>query len=52
MTGGKISVHAWKIYIMRNSLYFICILIDFSETFRHREPGFPVMKISFLNSFP
>jgi len=22
MTGGKSSVHAWKICIMRNSLYF------------------------------
>jgi len=37
---------------MRNSLYFICILIDFSEAFRREGPGFPVMKISVLNSFP
>jgi len=31
MTGRKSSVYAWKIYIMRNSLYFICILIGFCQ---------------------
>jgi len=41
MADGNRSVYAWKLYIMRNNLYFICILIDFSKAFRHKEPGFP-----------
>jgi hypothetical protein len=31
VTGGNRSVYAWIIYIMHNSLYFICILTGFCQ---------------------
>ena len=33
MTGGNRSVYAWIIYIIHNSLYFICILTGYCQRY-------------------